>query len=123
MAPHKPGKKQDASTDDSNPNTDILSDTTSRITDTIKSWKQVYDILEHEILLCPDDSVEEEDESFSAKLRLVAQSELHRIVARPKIIPYNDMISWALEHVDIQTRSIISYQNTSVGSFHLRTYK
>jgi hypothetical protein len=27
------------------------------------------------------------------------------------------MISWALEHVDIQTRSIISYQKTSVGSF------
>jgi hypothetical protein len=61
----------------------------------------VYDILEHEILLCPDDSTEEDDETFSAKLRLVAQSELHRIVARPKIMPYNDMISWALDHVDI----------------------
>jgi len=27
------------------------------------------------------------------------------------------MISWALEHVDIQARSIISYQNTFIGSF------
>jgi hypothetical protein len=85
--------------------------------DTIKSWKQVYDILEHEIINCPDNSTEEDDESFSAKLRLVAQSELHKIVARPKILPYNDMISWALEHVDIQTRSIINHQKTFVGSF------
>ena len=96
MAPHKATKKQDASTDDSNPNTYICSDTTSQIIDAIKSWKQVYDILEHEILLCLNDSAEEEDDSFSTKLRLVAQSQLQKIVARPKIIPYNDMISWAL---------------------------
>jgi hypothetical protein len=55
MSPHKAGKKQESSAEDSNPNMDILSDTTARITDAIKSWKQVYDILEHEILLCPDD--------------------------------------------------------------------
>jgi hypothetical protein len=117
MVPCKLGKKKDASADDSNPNTYILLNTTSRITDAIKSWKHVYDILEHEILLYPNDSAEEEDELFLAKLRLVAQSQLHRIIARPKIIPYNEMISWALEHVDIQTRSIINYQNTFVGFF------
>jgi hypothetical protein len=108
MVPRKPGKKQDASRDDSKPKTYILSDTTSRITNTIKSSKHVYDILEHEIFLCLYDSEEEEDEKFSTKLSLVDQSKLHMIVARPKIIPYNDMISWALEHVDIQTRRIIS---------------
>jgi hypothetical protein len=32
-------------------------------------------------------------------------------------MPYNDMISWALEHVDIQTRSIINHQQVVVGSF------
>jgi hypothetical protein len=56
MAPHKPGKNKYALVDDSNPNTDILSNTTSQITDTIKSWKLVYDVLEHEILLCLNDS-------------------------------------------------------------------
>ena len=96
MVPHKLGKKQDASIDDSNPNTDILSDTTSRITYAIKSWKKVYDILEHEISFFPDDSIEEEDEFFKAKLRFVDQFELHKIVTRPKIIPCNDMISWDL---------------------------
>jgi hypothetical protein len=109
MAPRKVVRKQDAWGGDSNPNTDVLSDTTLRVTDAIKSWKQVYDILEHEIINCLDDSAEEYDESFSAKLILVSQSELHKIVAWPNIIPYNDMISWALEHVDIQTRSVISH--------------
>ena len=101
MASRKEGK----STEDSNPNTDILSDTTAQITNTIKTWKQVYNILEQKILLCPDDSTEEEDESFSTKLRLVAQSELHKVVARPRIMPYNDMISWALDHIDIPTEA------------------
>jgi hypothetical protein len=73
--------------------------------------------LEHKIFLCPDDSTEEEDELFSTKLRLVAKSELHKVVARLRTMPYNDMISWALDHIDIQARSIFSHQKTFVGSF------
>ena len=72
MSPHKVGKKKESSVEDSNPNMDIISDIIARITDTIKSWKQVYEILEHEILLCPEDSAKEDDETFLAKLRLVA---------------------------------------------------
>jgi hypothetical protein len=30
---------------------------------------------------------------------------------------YNDMISWALENVDVQTRIIFNYQKVDVGSF------
>jgi hypothetical protein len=48
MAPRKEGKKQDSFVEESNPNSDILSDTTARLTDVIKSWKQVYEILEQE---------------------------------------------------------------------------
>jgi hypothetical protein len=32
-------------------------------------------------------------------------------------MPYNDMIGWALENVDIQTRSIYNSQKVVVGSF------
>jgi hypothetical protein len=32
-------------------------------------------------------------------------------------MPYTDMISWALEHVDIPTRTIYSHQKTIVDSF------
>jgi hypothetical protein len=101
MASWKIEKNIDAFCDDSNPNEDILSDTTQRFMDTIKTWMQVFDVLEHEIINYPDDSIEEDDESYTTKLRHVAPSELHKMVAQPRIIPYNDMISWALEHVDI----------------------
>jgi hypothetical protein len=72
--PRKDAKKLDASCDDSNPNVDVLSDTTLLVMNTIKSWKQVFDILENEIINCPEDSAEEDNESFSAKLKFVAQS-------------------------------------------------
>jgi len=68
-------------TEETNPNAYTLSNTTSRLTDTIKSWKQVYDILEHELSLCCDDSTKEEDEKVPAKIRHVTNSELHRVVA------------------------------------------
>jgi hypothetical protein len=32
-------------------------------------------------------------------------------------MPYNDMIRWALENIDVQTRSIINHQKVLVGSF------
>jgi hypothetical protein len=108
--------------DESNTNAYIILDTTTRSKDTIKSWKQVYEILEKELCnsLCLDDLVEEDDEPISAKLRHVAKSELHKLVARPKLMPYTDMIGWALEHVDIPTRSIFSHKKTLVISFRPR---
>jgi len=72
IVPRKAAKKIDALRDDSNPNTDVLSDTTLRVADTIKTWKQFFDVLEHEIINYPDDSVEEEDDYFTAKLRHIA---------------------------------------------------
>jgi hypothetical protein len=35
----------------------------------------------------------------------------------PKLLPYTDMIGWALEHVDIPTRTIFNSQKVVVGSF------
>jgi hypothetical protein len=77
----------------------------------------VFEILEREIINCPEDSAEEENDTYTTKIRHIAQSELHKIAAWPRLTPYNDMISWALEHVDIQTRSIINHQKVIVISF------
>jgi len=110
MAPWKDAKKLYASSDDSNPKEDVLLDTTPWVADTINTWTKVFDVLEHEITNCLDDSPKEDDKYFTTKLRHVAQLELHKTVARPRIIPYNDMINWALEYVDIQTRSINNHQ-------------
>jgi hypothetical protein len=34
-------------------------------------------------------------------------------------MPYDDMISWALENIDVQTRSIFNHQKVVVGSIRL----
>jgi hypothetical protein len=102
-------KNLDATSEDSNLNEDVISNMTLRFADTIKTWRQVFEILQCEIINFPEDSAEEDDESYASNLRHIAQLELHEIVARSRIMPYNDMISWALEHVDIQTRSIINH--------------
>jgi hypothetical protein len=58
--------------DDSNPNANVLSDTTPRVANAIQTWMRVFDVLEHEIIKCLDDSAEEDDDSFTSKLRHVA---------------------------------------------------
>jgi hypothetical protein len=103
-------KNPDAAGEGSNPNADVLSDTTPRAIDTVKSWTQVFEVLEHEIINCPEDSSDEVDDTHEAKLRYIAQSELHKIVAWLRLMSYNDMISWALENIDDQTRSITNHQ-------------
>jgi hypothetical protein len=77
----------------------------------------VFDILEHEIINCLEDSGDEVTETHATKIRDIAQSEIHKIVARLRLMPYNDMIGWALENVDISTRSIYNSQKVVVGSF------
>jgi hypothetical protein len=56
-------------------------------------------------------------QNFTNKLREVAKSELHKVAAWPKLFPYTDMIRWALDHVDILTRTIYSHQKTIFDSF------
>jgi hypothetical protein len=53
MAPRKMAKEAGEST---NLNTDVLSDTSPRAIDTVKSWTHVFDILEHELINFPEDS-------------------------------------------------------------------
>ena len=42
---------------------------------------------------------------------------MHKIETRPQLLPYYDMIGWALDHVDIPTRTIFNSQRVVVGSF------
>jgi hypothetical protein len=99
-----------------NPNTDVMSDTSPRAIDTIRTSTQVFDILEHELIIYLDDSGDEVTETHATKLKDIAQSELHKISAQPRLMSYNDMIGWALENVDISTRRIFNSQKVVVGS-------
>jgi hypothetical protein len=83
----------------------------------VKSWTHVFDILEHKLINCQEDFSNEVNDTHEAKLKHIAQLELHKIAARPRLMLYNDMIGWALENVKIQTRSIYNSQRVVVGSF------
>ena len=78
---------------------------------------QVFNILQYELINCPDDSNNEATETQAMRYKYVAQSELHKISMRPRLVPYNDMIGWALENIDILTRRICNSQKVAFGSF------
>jgi hypothetical protein len=61
----------------------------------------VFDILQNELINFPEDSGDEVTETHATKIKDIAQSELHKITARPRVMPYNDMIVWAMENIDI----------------------
>jgi hypothetical protein len=42
---------------------------------------------------------------------------MHKAAARPCLLPYYDMVRWALDHVDIPTRTIINEQRVTIGIF------
>jgi len=65
-------KKHEAAGKDSNPNANVLSDTTPRSMETVKSWMQMFEVLEKEIINCLEDSTEEEDNAYATKIRRIA---------------------------------------------------
>ena len=54
---------------------------------------------------------------MATRYKIIMQAEMHKIAARPRLLPYYDMIRWVLDHVDIPTRNIISKQKVMVGTF------
>jgi hypothetical protein len=98
MAPKMGPKKSEDTTKISIPEGDVISDTTPHAIDSIKSWRQIYENLYCEMKNSLSDS--------ENHLQDIAESELHKIATRPWLMPYNDMVSWALDKVDILTRSI-----------------
>jgi hypothetical protein len=111
MEPKKAPKKSEDTEEIRNPEGDIISDTTPHTIDSIKSWREIHELLDYEIENSPGDS--------ENHLWDIAESELHKIAARPRLMAYNDMINWALEKVDIPTRSILNDQMVVVSSFKL----
>jgi len=89
MAPKKSSKKSEETTENPSLEGDIVFDTMPHAIDSIKSWRKIFENLDYEIkrfLVVPEN-----------KLQDLGESELHKIEARPRLTPYNNMISWALE--------------------------
>jgi len=72
MAPRKMLNKSDEAGEGSNLNTDVLSDTTPHVVDSIRSWMHIFEILEREVINFPDDSGDEMTDKIGTKLRAIA---------------------------------------------------
>jgi hypothetical protein len=97
-----------AATDSSGQGSDVVSDTSPRSSNTVKTWTYISDILQSESVNCSDDSNDNEKDDLATKYKIVIQEDMQKIAARPQLLPYYDMIRWALDHVDIPTRTIIN---------------
>jgi hypothetical protein len=114
MPPRKAAKETRESSGQSS---EVIFDTSPRSINTVKTWTNVFNILQYELVNFPDDSSNNENEDLSTKYKTIAQAEMHKVATRPILLPYNDMIKWALDHVDIPTRTIFNSQKVVVGSF------
>jgi hypothetical protein len=109
MAPKKATKKNEEVAEVSSPDGDVVSDTILHAIDSIKSWRQIFETLDYEIKNFPHDD-RQQTPGYS-------ESELHKVATWPRLLTYNDMISWALERADVQTRSILDSRGVVIGSF------
>ena len=95
----------------------LISDTTctglTRVT-----WKGTYDLIEAEK---PHKTVTEAGADLLRKsdctLKDLADSFLHRIAAREKILPYTDVVQWAIEEIPILDRTFSTRDGRIFGSF------
>jgi hypothetical protein len=105
MAPKKASKKTEEQLEG-----DIISDTTAvGVIHNVKSWTAIAEKMEDELSYS--------DNGGENHLRDIAETALHKVVARPRLISYTDMVAWALDKVDVPTRSILNEQGAVVGSF------
>lgn len=94
MAPRKASK---VIVDTSGQGSDTVSDTSPWSIDTVKTWSYVSDTLQSELVDCSDDSSDNEKDDLATKYKIVVQAEMHKIEARPWLLPYYDMIRWSLD--------------------------
>jgi hypothetical protein len=78
-----------------------ISYTSPRSIDSVGTWSYASEVLQSELVNYSDDSNDNENNDLATKYKIVIQAEMHKIESRPRILPYYDMIYWALNHVDI----------------------
>ena len=114
MAPRKASK---ASVESSGQGSDNVFDTSPKSIDSVKTWSYISEVLQSELVNYSYDSNDNEKDNLVTKYKIVAKAEMHKVASRPHLLPYYDMIQWALDHVDIPTRTIINEQKVTIGTF------
>lgn len=87
--------------------TPLYTDTTCNRDANVTTWESIYNLLEKENpRLMEVTATAGSHGSSKASIIELACSFLHRIVVRPKILPYIDMVKWILDSVDITTGNL-----------------
>jgi hypothetical protein len=99
---------------------DNVSDTSPRTGGSVPTWSFISDILQSELVNYSDSNDDDNDivkDDLNTKYKTIVQSGMHLVATRPWFLPYYDMIRWALDHVDLPTRTIINDRRNTVGTF------
>jgi hypothetical protein len=86
----------------------------------VSTWSYITSILQSEAVICSDSddyNYDIEKDDLNTKYKAVVQSRMHLIAARPRLLPYFDMIRWALDHIDLPSRTIVNDQTGHYWDF------
>ena len=83
----------------------LYADTSCNKVAGITTWEGMHNLLEEENPRVMEvAAIAGSSNSSEASLTELACSFLHRIAARPRILPYTDMVKWVLDNTDISDR-------------------
>jgi hypothetical protein len=114
MAPRKASK---ATAEVSGQGSDNVFYTSPRSVDSVRTWSYISEVLQSELVDVSDDSSDNEKDDLITKYKIIVQAQIHKVATRPRLLPYYDMVRWALDHVDIPTKTIVNEQRVTIGTF------
>jgi len=118
------GKKSKAQSSEVKGMAPLYTDTACNRDAGISTWEGMYRLLEEEnprIMKVVTGS--DSQGSSEASLEELACSFLHRIAARPKILPYTDMIKWILDNAEMKDKKFKIQGQELIGSFAAQDLK
>jgi hypothetical protein len=99
---------------------DNVSDTSPWTSGSVSTWSSISDVLQSDLVNCSDSDDYNYDivkDDLNTKYKTIVQSGMHLVATRPRLLPYYDMIQWALDHVDLPSRTILNDQQAIIGTF------
>ena len=112
------GRKEKAPSSESKEMASLYADTGCNKDAGITTWEGMFNLLEEENPRVMDVAATAGSiNSSEASLTELACSFLHRIAARPRILPYTDMVKWVLDSTDITDRKFRPQGQELIGSF------
>jgi hypothetical protein len=99
---------------------DNVADTSPRTDGAVSTWSSITNILQSELVNCSDSDDYNYDivkDDMNTRYKTIVQSKMHLVATRPRLLPYYDMIRWALDHVDLPSRTILNDRRARIGTF------